>query len=283
MEKNNIKKPFFDEEELQRETDLVRAELLKEIEEENKRKEMYYKEAAKQLVPQKGVKKVVDKCFPIPTGDIHYKTPYRDLMHYTIIGNFDGFENKHNQERYIYKNKIIFKEVAEMLGIKKADTVSNNFKKLIKMGYIVQNEINDNVYMIKYSKKGKGDYVTIHKDILKKLINVYNNDAIAVYLFLCYRLRKKPAILTREWICEAVQMKPHHKNLDKISSITETLENDGLIGKTIVREVRNGKPRDLILYTLATHEEFKNGKYRHLKADRERAKQRAKQERKSAV
>lgn len=261
---------FFDDE-LKKESDLLRKELLKEIEEEEKKKAAYYEELAKQITPQKGEIKVKDVYLPIPTGEIHYKKPYKDLMHYTLISNFNEFENKHNQERYIYKNKIIFKEVAQMLSVKDADTISRNFKKLIKMGYMVQNEVNKNVYMIKYNSDGK--YVTIHKEILKKLVSVYNNDAIAVYLYLCHRLREGNAILQREWICEGAGMNVTKRNLDKVSSITETLENDGLIGKTILTEVRNGKPRDLICYTLASHEEYKSGKYRHLKVAREQARQ----------
>lgn len=271
IEPEEIEEPK-EEKSIEQQAQDYRNQLLMEIELQKAQEEKLINELANQITPNTGVILVENVYLPIPTDNIHYKNPYKDLIHYTCISNFNEFDNKHNQERFIYKNKIIFKEVAKMLNVKKSDTISKNFKKLIDLGYIVESDINDKVYMIKYSQKGKGDYVTIHKDILQKLVDVFSNDAIAVYLYMCYRLREKPSILTREWICEATQMNLTKRNLDKVSSITETLENEGLIGKHIIREVRGGKPRDLVLYSLATHEEWKSGKYRHMKADRERAK-----------
>lgn len=250
------------------EYEIERKRLLEQLKLDKQNRDKKYEEVLKEIIPQKGDIKVEDVNFPITTRELHNKNPYRDYLYYTSKSNFLEWENKTQHQRYLYKNKIDKKEIEKTLNITRP-TINNNFKKLQKLGFIVEDEVNPKVYRIRYSEKGSGDFVLLHKNIIKKLINVFNNDAISVYLFFCYKLREKSQIITREEICKVIKLNPTKRNLEKVSSITETLENEGLIGKMEYMDVRNKKPRTLIIYTLATYEEYKSGKYRHLKSLKE--------------
>ena len=108
--------------------------------------------------------------------------------------------------------------------------------------------------------------------MLQKLVVVYNSEVIATYCWLCVNLRTGKKVLTREFICEGIGLKPTSRNLDKISSITTSLENEGLIGKEIEYNIRRGQRKDIITYILATPEQYKQGIFRIRKAMRDKNK-----------
>lgn len=213
---------------------------------------------------------------PVTTRKLDYKNPNLLLLNLTEQSKFDHVDNKIEKERYIYKEQLNQAKLIEELSQDKEkkitrQKVSRDIKKLESLGFIVKDEINNNVYKIKYTEniQGVGDYVIIDKRIIKKLINVCNDRAIAVYLYFCYKLRNESQIITRDEICEAVGMSKTKNNREAISNITEMFERYGLVGKEEIYDVRENKNRTLIKYTLASYEEFKNQKFNRLKILRE--------------
>lgn len=255
--------------EIERERKLLEIEL--ENQEKARRKAL--EEAKNEITPNTGEVKVEDVKLPINTGPnvLHVKFPYKEYAYITLESNFDQQDNKHNKERYIYDDKLNFVEIAKALGGTR-QTISKNIKKLEEKGVLVKDTINPKVYKIRYTFEGKGDYITIHKDILQKLADLYKSDVIALYCWLCVNLRAGKKVLTREFICEGIGLKPTSRNLDKISSITTSLENEGLIGKEIEHNIRRGQRKDIITYILATPEEYKLGIFRIRKAMRDKNK-----------
>lgn len=243
-------------------------------EEEEKRLEDLAKKY--KVAPVEGDINKIDVELPINTNKKILKTkfPYREYTHYTLESNFNEHDGgKVDQQRYIYKDKINHSKTSEVLKVSRP-TLIKNFKKLEQEGILIPDEINPKVYKIKYTFDGKGDYIKVHKDILRVLVNVFNSDTIAVYYYLCARLRDSKQFLLREWIAESVGLpldtpSKKKKNLDKISDITNALESIGLIGKEEVFDIRDGHKKSRIYYTLATYEEYKSGKYRLIKALRD--------------
>ncbi len=247
------------------------AILRKQLEEDGKTKNKSIENIVNEITPTTGEVKVEDVKLPINTNPkvLHAKFPYKEYGHLTLISNFDGQDNKHNKERYIYDDNIKIQDLAAILGGTR-QTVSKNIKKLEASGIMVKDPINPKVYKIKYTFEGKGDYITIHRDILKKLVEVYKSDVIAVYCWLCIKLRNGKSVLYRESICEGVGLNITKRNLDKISSITNSLENEGLIGKEVEHLTRRDERRKQTTYILATAEEYKLGIYRIRKAMRDK-------------
>lgn len=242
-----------------------------ELEKENDKKKSKYEN---EIFNTKEKKE--DILLPIPTRKLNYKNPNLLLLNLTDKSKFDHVDNKIEKERYIYKEQMNREKLSEELSKNKEkkitrQTISKDIKKLENLGFIVKDEINDNVYKIKYTEniQGVGDYVIIDKRIIKKLLNVCNDRAISVYLYFCYKLRKESQVITRDEICEGVGMTITLRNKQTISDITEAFERYGLIGKEEIYDVRRSKNRTLIKYTLASYEEFKNQKYNRLKILRE--------------
>lgn len=249
------------------------AILRKQLEEDKNAKNESIENIINEIKPTEGEINMEDVKLPINTNPkvLHIKFPYKEYAYITLESNFDQQDNKHNKERYIYNNKLNFVEIAKTLGGTR-QTISKNIKKLEAEGIMIKDPVNPKVYKIKYTFEGKGDYITIHKDILQKLVDLYKSDVIALYCWLCVNLRTSRNVLTRESICEGIGLKPTSRNLDKISSITTSLENEGLIGKEIEYNIRRGQRKDIITYILATPEQYKQGIFRIRKAMRDKNK-----------
>ena len=256
---------------LKQEIERERALLLKEVELQKQQEKEALEKSISEITPAVGVVKVDDVKLPINTGPnvLHVKFPYKEYAYITLESNFDQQDNKHNKERYIYDNKLNFAEIAKALGGTR-QTISKNIKKLEEKGVLVKDPINPKVYKIRYTFEGKGDYITIHKDILQKLVDVYKSEVIAVYCWLCIKLRNGKSVLYRESICDGIGLNITKRNLDKISNITNSLENEGLIGKEIEYITRRDERRKQTTYILATAEEYKLGIYRIRKAMRDK-------------
>ena len=255
--------------EIERERKLLEIEL--ENQEKARRKAL--EEAIKETTPNTGEVKVEDVKLPVNTNPkvLNVKFPYKEYGHLTLISNFDGQDNKHNKERYIYDDKMKIKDLADALGSSRK-TIPKKLKTLEEKGILVKDPINPNVYKIKYTFDGKGDYIIIHRDILKKLVYVYNSETIAIYCLLCIELRKGPKILFRKEICEKIGLTLIKRNLDKVSSITESLENEGLISKESEYVTRRDERKEQVTYILATPEQYKLGIFRIRKAMKDKNK-----------
>lgn len=259
---------------LTREEIELEIQRLKLKKEENKKNNKYENE----IFNTKDKKEVI--LLPITTRKLNYKNPNLLLLNITDKSKFDHLDNKIEKERYVYKDELNQSKLSDELSKNKEkkisrQKISKDIKKLESLGFIVKDEINNNVYKIKYTEniQGVGDYVVIDKRIIKKLIDSYNDRAIAVYLYFCYKLRDESQIITREEICEAIGMSATLRNKQSISNITEALERYGLIGKEEIYDTRRSKNRTLIKYTLASYEEFRSQKYNILKLVREMEKE----------
>ena len=254
--------------------------LRKQLEEDEKTKNESIENIINEITPAKGEVKVADVKLPINTNPkvLNAKFPYKEYGHLTLISNFDQQDNKYNKERYIYDDKLNFVEIAKALGGTR-QTISKNIKKLEAEGVMIKDPINPKVYKIKYTFEGKGDYITIHKDILQKLVDVYNSEVIATYCLFCVELRQGPKKMFRKDICEKLGLNATKRNLDKISNITDSLENDGLIGKESEYYTQKNKDnykqldrKESVIYTLASYEQYKHGIFRIKKAMKEKTK-----------
>ncbi len=256
------------------------AILRKQLKEYENTKSKSIENIINEITPTKGEVNVEDVKLPINTHQkiLNAKFPYKEYGHLTLISNFDGQDNRHNKERYIYDDKLNFVEIAKALGGTR-QTISKNIKKLEAAGVMVKDSVNPKVYKIKYTFEGKGDYITIHKDILQKLVDVYNSEVIAVYYLFCVELRQGPKKIFRKDICEKLGLNVTKRNEDKISNITESLENNGLIGKESEYYTQKNKDnynqldrKESIIYTLASYEQYKLGIFRIKKAMKEKNK-----------
>ncbi len=258
---------------LKQEIERERALLLKEVELQKLEEKEALEKSINEITPTAGVVKVDDVKLPINTNPkvLNAKFPYKEYGHLTLISNFDGQDNKHNKERYIYDDKMKIQDLAEALGSSRK-TIPKKLKTLEEKGILVKDPINPKVYKIRYTFEGKGDYITIHRDILKKLVYVYNSETIAIYCLLCIELRNGPKMLFRKEICEKIGLTLTKRNLDKVSSITESLENEGLIGKESEYVTRRDERKEQVTYILATPEQYKLGIFRIRKAIKDKNK-----------
>lgn len=254
--------------------------LRKQLQEDENTKKKSMENIINKITTVKGEVNVEDVKLPINTNRkiLNAKFPHKEYGHLTLISNFDCQDNKHNKERYIYDDKLNFVEIAKALGGTR-QTISKNIKKLEAEGVMVRDPINPKVYKIKYTFEGKGDYITIHKDILQKLVDVYSSEAIAVYYLFCVELRQGPKKLFRKDICEKLGLNITKRNEDKISNITESLENNGFIGKESEYYTQKNKDnckqldrKESVIYTLASYEEYKHGVFRIKKAMKDKNK-----------
>lgn len=260
------------------ESELAILKIQMKKEEDLKKKSI--EDTINEITPTEGEVKVEDVKLPINTNPkvLHVKFPYKEYAYITLESNFDQQDNKHNKERYIYDDKLNFVEIAKALGGTR-QTISKNIKKLEAEGVMIKDPINPKVYKIKYTFEGKGDYITIHKDILQKLVDVYNSEVIAAYCLFCVELRQGPKKMFRKDICEKLGLNVTKRNLDKISNITDSLENDGLIGKESEYYTQKNKDnykqldrKESVIYTLASYEQYKHGIFRIKKAMKDKTK-----------
>ena len=124
---------------LKQEIERERALLLKEVELQKQQEKEDLEKSISEIKPTTGVVKVEDVKLPINTGPnvLHAKFPYKEYGHLTLISNFDGQDNKHNKERYIYDNKLNFVEIAKALGSHRK-TIAKNIKKLEEEGVMLK-------------------------------------------------------------------------------------------------------------------------------------------------
>jgi len=262
--------------EIQSELAILKMQMQKEEALKNELRENKINE----ITPTEGEIKVDDVKLPINTNPkvLNAKLPYKEYGYLTLISNFDCQDNKYNKERYIYDDKLNFVEIAKILGGTR-QTISKNIKKLEAKGVMLKDPVNPKVYKLKYSFEGKGDYITIHKDILQKLVDVYSSETIATYCLFCVELRQGPKKMFRKDICEKLGLNATKRNLDKISNITDSLENDGLIGKESEYYTQKNKDnykqldrKESVNYTLASYEQYKHGIFRIKKAMKDKTK-----------
>lgn len=218
--------------------------------------------------PKKGVvtKEVWD--VPIPSHNNYLRDKNADYTVYSgisLVSNFGGMYNMETQ-RYIYKNKLDFKEMAEVCNISES-TVKRSFNKLknVKIeGYdpliATENTPNGVVYKLNYGVDDKY-YVTIPNDILQYLIKTSNSNMIKLYVFLKVQLKDGSKQMQREFIADHLGFNSKSsKALDNVSEMTTDLVAKGLLIKTerfefFYDEINKREiPKKLVTYELTTDE-----------------------------
>ena len=213
-----------------------------------------------------------DYYLPISSYD-DYLQNLKDYMEYGIITYYSNFKKQDdfgNEAlfRYVYENKLKDnQEQIEKISKKKFTTVLKNIRKLVKMDnnlVVASNSPNGIVYTINYSTEPHGYYVTIHHEILKYLLDTSNEDALKLYVFLCYRCKKGETKITLKEMANAIGLSPNSKdNLQKITNITMSFD-DNLIKKRYVYETvydedtNKFKTKKFCYYTIMTYEQFKD-------------------------
>ena len=213
-----------------------------------------------------------DYYLPISSYDdylqnLKYYMEYGIITYYSNFKKQDDFGNE-ALFRYVYENKLKDnQEQIEKISKKKFATVLKNIRKLVKMDnnlVVASNSPNGIVYTINYSTEPHGYYVTIHHEILKYLLDTSNEDALKLYVFMCYRCKKGETKLTLKEMANAIGLSPNSKdNLQKITNITMSFD-DNLIKKRYVYETvydedtNKFKTKKFCYYTIMTYEQFKD-------------------------
>ena len=161
-------------------------------------------------------------------------------MEYGIITYYSNFKKQDdfgNEAlfRYVYENKLKDnQEQIEKISKKKFTTVLKNIRKLVKMDnslVVASNSPKGIVYTINYSTEPHGYYITIHHEILKYLLDTSNEDALKLYVYMCYRCKKGETRLTLKEMATAIGLSPNsNDNLQKITNITMSFDGN-LINK----------------------------------------------------
>lgn len=213
-----------------------------------------------------------DYYLPISSYDdylqnLKYYMEYGIITYYSNFKKQDDFGNE-ALFRYVYENKLKDnQEQIEKISKKKFTTVLKNIRKLVKMDnnlVVASNSPNGIVYTINYSTEPHGYYVTIHHEILKYLLDTSNEDALKLYVFMCYRCKKGETKITLKEMADAIGLSPNSKdNLQKITNITMSFD-DNLIKKRYVYETvydedtNKFKTKKFCYYTIMTYEQFKD-------------------------
>ena len=213
-----------------------------------------------------------DYYLPISSYDdylqnLKYYMEYGIITYYSNFKKQDDFGNE-ALFRYVYENKLKDnQEQIEKISKKKFTTVLKNIRKLVKMDnnlVVASNSPSGIVYTINYSTEPHGYYITIHHEILKYLLDTSNEDALKLYVFMCYRCKKGETKLTLKEMANAIGLSPNSKdNLQKITNITMSFD-DNLIKKRYVYETvydedtNKFKTKKFCYYTIMTYEQFKD-------------------------
>lgn len=106
--------------------------------------------------------------------------------------------------------------------------MSNTYKGLIKVRKVKTN----NVYTVSYSGKNNKGYMLVDDNIIKTLLKNKDSSTIKTYLLLKTMCDKESKVISRKYICKHIGLSPKSTtNLDKVSRITDFLQENNLIKK----------------------------------------------------
>lgn len=258
--------------EFKAELERERASIMAQMEIEQTEKQTLIDKWVEENTPKKGAVTKEVWNVPIPSHNDYINNKDVDYSVYSglsLISNYGGKANNMETQRYIYKNALDFKEVADVCNVSES-TVKRALNKLKKVkidGNFVtlistENTPNGVVYKLNYGVDDKY-YVTIPNNILQYLIDTSNSNMIKLYVFFKVQLAKGSKEMQREFIADALGFKRDSKiMLDKISNMTTDLVAKGLITKSERIEVfydeKNNReiPKKLIRYELTTYEQW---------------------------
>ncbi|EGT3856605.1 winged helix-turn-helix domain-containing protein [Clostridioides difficile] len=176
-----------------------------------------------------------DYYLPMPTyclKEKHYCVrEYGALM----LNSNGGSRILHTERnRFLYKNKINFQEIANELGINKT-TLERNIKKLEKLDckvLEVENTRNGIVYRLNYGLPSEynelevNKFITIHHEMLKEMINCFKPNVIKIYCLLRVIANENDfKSASNSFIAEGIGLSSKSKNnLDIVTSSVKLLE-----------------------------------------------------------
>lgn len=254
------------------EIQMERELLIAQIEREETETKNAIDKWVEENTPKKGIVTKEVWNVPIPSHNDYIKNKDVDFSIYSglsLVSKYGGKANNMETQRYIYKNALDFKEVADVCNVSES-TVKRALNKLKKVkidGNFVtlvsaENTPNGVVYKLNYGVDDKY-YVTIPNNTLQYLIDTSNSNMIKLYVFFKVQLANGSKEMQREFIADALGFKRNSKiMLDKISNMTTDLVAKGLITKTERREVFYDEktnreiPKTLIRYELTTYEQW---------------------------
>ncbi len=131
------------------------------------------------------------------------------------------------------------KEDIEKIGHKSWATT---YKSLMKMSTKHKNLIKvkkikkENTYTVSYSNKNNKGYILIDDNIIKILLRNRDSATIKTYILLKMICKNGSKIVTRNYICDNIGLASGSStNLNKITKITNFLEENNLIRKEYVK------------------------------------------------
>ena len=153
---------------------------------------------------------------------------YYDILYGYLQQQSQWEQKKNNNRRYVNKKLINFSQLGRQLGISR-QTVSNKFKKLIKLGLVID-EPGDKYYLTPLS----ADIASlIPNPTLKLITDTLNEYSISVYVYLLMRYIANDE---KEFLFKLSEIKKHigicattRSNDDIIVNILFVLQKIGLI------------------------------------------------------
>lgn len=119
---------------------------------------------------------------------------------------------------------------------------SSTYKSLIKMSTKHKDLIKvkkikkENTYTISYSSKNNKGYILIDDKIIKILLRSRDSATIKTYILLKMMCKDGSKIITRDYICNNIGLSSSSTtNLNKITKITNYLEDNNLIRKEYIK------------------------------------------------
>lgn len=110
--------------------------------------------------------------------------------------------------------------------------MSTKHKDLIKVKKIKK----ENTYAISYSNKDNKGYILIDDNIIKILLGSRDSATIKTYMLLKMICKDESKIVTRNYICDNIGLvSSSSTNLNKITKITNFLEDNNLIRKEYIK------------------------------------------------
>lgn len=186
------------------------------------------------------------------------KIDYKSIAIASIYGNWN---NNGKSKGALYVPHTVLKEHKEEIEKLSHHTLATLFASLNRASkrnenFIQNIRLRSNKRIMNIScknKKGK-EYVLVEEDILRILIDKGNSNIIKTYLFLKSFCYNEPKLITREYMCKILGITPCNSNLLRVSKITNTLEELGLI----IKESEKDGVCINTMYFLRTYEDWKS-------------------------
>lgn len=156
-----------------------------------------------------------------------------------VITTTQSYINNHLEEVENVSNKTWETTYRALLKIK------NSHKGLLSVSKSTNGA---NVYNVHYSNKDNKGYVLVEENTLKVLLENKNNNLVKTYLLLKLICKDGKKVISRNYLCEGIGLSLRSTaNLDKITKMTDLLQEKGLIKKEYVE---NGKSVRGIMFSV---------------------------------